>query len=196
MKAPLFFFNTMLPVVPDHGKPDFIKNGPRPAQSKGNVMKTLIAIGSAATLALSLSTPALAKTTYEFTPVSKAFTATGTTMLTKGTINLSCTAKFVGKTTAAGVAEITSATFTGNILCGAVKSTGLPWLGTASSLTKATFAKVSVSASLFGVCGPSNVPVTVAGAGKITFAKVTLTPDCVVNGTITSKPALTIAVVK
>jgi hypothetical protein len=157
-------------------------------------MKTLIALGSAAALAVSLSTPASAA--YMFSPVSKAFTATGTTNLTKGSINLTCTAHFVGKTTAAGVAEITSATFTGNILCGAVKSTGLPWLGTASSLTKASFAKVSVSASLFGVCGPSSVPVTVAGAGKITFAKVTLTPNCVVNGTITSKPALTIVVKK
>jgi len=155
-------------------------------------MKTFIALGAVALLSLSLATPASAVTTYEVSPLNKAFTAVGTTSLTKGSINLTCTAHFTGKTTAAGLVEITKASFTGNVLCGAVKDLDLPWVGTASTATKVTFAKVSVSASLFGTCGPSSVPVTIT-KGAIAFSKVTLTPNCVVNGSgIKTTPVLSI----
>jgi hypothetical protein len=154
-------------------------------------MKTTFTLGIAALAALGFATQASA-TTYSLHPRNATFVGTGSTNLTKGSLVVPCTAKFTGKTDAAGVGHVTAASFTGGTLCAGIRATGLPWTGKAVSATRAVIYNVSVSASIFGTCGPSNVPVTVSKTGVITFNNVTLKPDCKVKGNITTKPAVTI----
>ena len=152
-------------------------------------MKTTLTFGVAALAALSLATQASA---FSLHPRSTSFVGTGKTQLTKGALTVPCTARFTGKTDSLGIGHVTSATFSGSSLCTAIKATGLPWTAKAISATKATIAKVSVSASIFGTCGPSNVTVTDSATGVITFANVTLAPNCVVKGSIATTPHVTI----
>jgi hypothetical protein len=152
-------------------------------------MKTIITFGAAALLSFSLVAEASA---YSLYPRSTNFTGTGKTQLTKGSLTVPCTAKFTGKTTSTGVGYVTSASFTGSTICAGIKSTGLPWPGKAVSATKAYIYNVKVSASIFGTCGPTNVPTTVSSTGLITFSNVTLTPNCVVKGSVQTTPHIVI----
>ena len=152
-------------------------------------MKTLITLGVAALATFSLTTQASA---YSFHPRSTSFVGAGKTQLTKGSLTVPCNARFTGKTDSLGIGHVTSATFSGSTLCTGIKATGLPWTGKAASATRAVIYKVAVSASIFGTCGPSNVPVTVSSTGVITFNNVTLTPNCVVKGSIATTPHITI----
>jgi hypothetical protein len=152
-------------------------------------MKTLITLGVAALATFSLATQASA---YSFHPRSTSFVGSGKTQLTKGSLSVPCTAKFTGRTNSLGVGHVTSAAFSGSSLCTGIKATGLPWTAKATSATRAVVDKVAVTASIFGTCGPSNVPVTVSSTGVITFNNVTLTPNCVVKGSIATSPHITI----
>ncbi|HXU98912.1 MAG TPA: activator of alkane oxidation [Caulobacteraceae bacterium] len=152
-------------------------------------MKTLITLGAAALAAFSITTQASA---YSLHPRSTSFTGSGKTQLTKGSLTVPCTAKFTGHTDSVGVGHVTGAAFSGSSLCTGIKATGLPWTAKAVSATHAVIHNVSVSASIFGTCGPSNVRTAVSSTGLITFSNVTLTPDCVVKGSIQTTPHVTI----
>jgi len=129
---------------------------------------------------------------YSLSPKSTKFTGSGSTTLTKGSLTLTCTAKFVGDTDSKGVGHITAASFTGNVLCGGVKATGLPWTGKATTASGGTILDVEVSASVFGTCGPTTIPVTLGKTGVISFANVTLKPNCAIKGSVATKPVVTI----
>jgi hypothetical protein len=152
-------------------------------------MIKIIKLGAIGVLAFASAGTASA---YSLSPKNASFTGTGTTTLTKGSLTVPCTAKFKGETDAKGIGHITSATFSGNILCGGVKATGLPWLGKASSATGGTITDVSVTASVFGACGPTTIPLTLSKTGVLAFNNVTLKPDCAIKGSIATKPMLTI----
>jgi hypothetical protein len=152
-------------------------------------MKTILTLGAAALLSFGLVAQASA---YSLYPRSTNFTGAGKTQLTKGSLSVPCTAKFTGKTGSTGIGYVTSASFTGSTICAGIKATGLPWVAKATSLTRGLIYRVSVSASIFGTCGPSNVPVTVSSTGLITFSNVTLTPNCVIKGSVQTTPHITI----
>jgi hypothetical protein len=147
-------------------------------------------IASAVALVISAGIAASASAAPSLSPANGTFTGDGSTSLKKGTLTLPCTAHFTGHTTA-GVGTIDTATFSGSGgLCGLVTKTGT-WTATATGAGTANIAGVSVNASLFGTCGPSNVPVTISGAGVINFASVVLAPDCAINGSVATSPAVT-----
>lgn len=131
-----------------------------------------------------------------FSPANGTFTGTGTTSLTKGSLTIPCTANFTGHTTG-GVGVIDTATFSGGGgLCALIHKTGT-WNATATSASgagagTASITGVAVTASLFGTCGPSTVNVTVSATGLITFNNQTLSPNCAINGSVQTSPALTI----
>jgi hypothetical protein len=152
-------------------------------------MKTIGTFGMA--VALGLTSAGMASG-YSLSPKNASFTGVGKTTLTKGSLTVPCTAKFTGKTDAKGIGHITSATFSGNILCGGVKATGLPWIGEATSATGGTIQNVAVTASVFGACGPTTIPLTLSKTGVLAFNNVTLKPNCAIKGSIATKPVLTI----
>jgi hypothetical protein len=152
-------------------------------------MNRFATLGFAALISLGFAAQASA---FSFSPKNKSFSASGKTNLTKGSLSVPCTSTFVGSSDAAGVGHIKSATFSGGLFCSGIKAVGLPWTAKATTATKAVVYRVSVSASVFGTCGPTNVPVSVSKTGVFTFANVILTPNCKVNGTIASKPPVTI----
>ena len=152
-------------------------------------MKAITTLGVAALAAFAFVGQASA---YSLHPRSTSFVGTGKTNLTKGLLTVPCTARFTGKTDSLGVGHITSAVFSGSSVCTGVKATGLPWTGKAVSATRAVIYNVAVSASVFGTCGPSNVPVTISSTGVITFSNVTLKPNCVVKGSVATTPHVTI----
>lgn len=131
-----------------------------------------------------------------FSPANGTFTGTGTTSLKKGSLTIPCTANFTGHTTG-GVGVIDTATFSGGGgLCGLIHKTGT-WNATATSANgsgggTATITGVAVTASLFGTCGPSTVNVSLNNTGLITFDNQTLSPDCAINGSVQTSPALSI----
>ena len=152
-------------------------------------MKTITALGLSALLTVGIAGQASA---FSFSPKNTHFTASGPTSLTKGTLTVPCTANFTGSTDATGLGKVLTASFTGSSICTGIKATGLPWPAKATSATTALISHVAVTASIFGTCGPSNVPTTVSKTGVITFSNVTLTPNCKVKGSITTHPAVTI----
>ena len=152
-------------------------------------MKTITALGLSALLTVGIASQAAA---FSFSPKNTSFTASGSTSLTKGTLTVPCTAHFTGHTSSTGVGSVLTASFSGSSLCTAIKATDLPWPAKATSATTAVVSHVAVTASIFGTCGPSNVPTTVSKTGVITFSNVTLTPNCKVKGSVTTTPPVTI----
>ena len=152
-------------------------------------MRTLTTLAASALIAFGFAASASA---YSFSPKGKSFTGTGTTKLTKGLLSVPCTAHFIGKTDSLGRGYITGASFSGSTSCTAIRPAALPWKASATSATGATVFNAEVTASIFGTCGPSNVKVTVSSTGVIKFANQTLAPNCVVNGSITTTPHVTI----
>jgi hypothetical protein len=146
----------------------------------------LLALAPVAALGLAQSAQA-----YSFSPKSANFTAAGKTNLTKGSLTVPCTARFIGYTDKYGVGYVKAASYSGSSLCTWIKSTGLPWKVKAASATTATVYNVSVSASIFGTCGPSNVPGTVKNSQFI-FNNVILKPNCKINGAVTTTPKVSI----
>jgi hypothetical protein len=146
------------------------------------ILASAIAILASAGLAASASAASL-------TPATGTFTGTGTTNLTKGSLTIPCTANFTGHTTG-GVGTIDTATFSGGGgLCALISKSGT-WTATATGAGTATISGVAVNASLFGTCGPSTVNVTISAGGLITFSSQTLTPNCVINGSVQTSPVV------
>lgn len=154
-------------------------------------MKILTTIAAAAVISLGFAAQASA---YSLSPTSTSFTGSGSTKLTKGLINVPCSAAFTGTTDASGNGSITGATFSGGLVCPGITAVGLPWAASATGAGAATIYGVSVSAGLFGTCGPTNLPVAISGSGVITFSS-SLTPNCAVQTTgsgIATSPAVTV----
>ncbi|MEK6350138.1 MAG: hypothetical protein V4764_21830 [Burkholderia sp.] len=148
-----------------------------------------------------LATPAFAVTVSlangnPMNPNGEPFSASGTTTLSKGAINTSCTATFNGTITSTGIVNITSTTFAGGGLCSLITGSATsmnPWTGQADTATQLTINNAQVSASLLGTCGPSSV-VTVWNntASSLTFNNAVLTPNCTVTGTVATSPAFNV----
>ncbi|ACR31175.1 hypothetical protein [Burkholderia glumae] len=135
-------------------------------------------------------------------PNGEPFSASGATTLKKGTVSTSCTATFNGTITSTGAVTITSATFGGGGLCGLISgsaTSSAPWTGQAVSTTQLAISNVQVNASLLGTCGPSPINATfnnnqsgTTPPSSLTFNNATLSPNCSVNGIITTSPAFNV----
>ncbi|QUD89783.1 activator of alkane oxidation [Phenylobacterium montanum] len=152
-------------------------------------MRVLATIAATALVSFGFAATASA---YSFHPRSTSFTGVGSTKLTKGLLSVPCTAHFTGHTDSLGKGYITAASFSGSSACSAIRAAALPWHALATSLHGATVYNAEVTASIFGTCGPSNVPVTVSSTGVITFSNATLKPNCVVSGNVQTTPHVTI----
>jgi hypothetical protein len=152
-------------------------------------MRVLVTIAAAALVSLGFAATASA---YSFHPRSTTFTGTGSTKLTKGLLSVPCTAHFSGKTDSLGHGFITGASFSGSSACSAIRPAALPWKALATAAHSAVVYNAEVTASIFGTCGPSNVPITVSSTGVITFNNATLKPNCVVSGSVATTPQVTI----
>ena len=148
-------------------------------------MKTIIAI--VAGLSFGIATPAFA---WHLSPESTNFTGKGTTSATKNGITLKCTANFTGNVNSTGIGYVTGGTFTGAIGCSSVTLQNLPWKSTAVSATKVKIANVTFSSPI-GNCGPGTVPTTLK-SGVVRFKGVSLSGGCVVSGSLTTSPTLSI----
>lgn len=150
-------------------------------------MKTIIAIIAGLSFGITGIAPASA---WHLSPESTKFTGSGTTSATKNGVTLKCTAKFTGKVTSTGIGYVTGGTFSGAIGCSSVALKNLPWKSTAVSSTGVHIANVTFSSPI-GDCGPGTVPTTLK-SGVVRFKNVSLSGGCVVNGTITTSPTLSI----
>jgi hypothetical protein len=152
-------------------------------------MRVLATIAATALVTFGFAAAAQA---YSFHPRSTNFVGVGPTKLTKGLLSVPCSARFVGHTDSLGRGWITGATFSGSSACTAIRASHLPWEGLANGLHTAKVYNATVTASIFGTCGPSTVPVTVSSTGVITFSNAVLTPNCSVTGNIQTTPHVTI----
>ncbi|MGU7773437.1 activator protein [Burkholderia sp. MR1-5-21] len=125
-------------------------------------------------------------------PNGEPFSASGITVLSKGTISANCTATFNGTISSTGILNITSTQFTGGGTCGLIAgsaSSSAPWTGQADSATQLTINNAKVTVSLLGTCGPSKVVTTWSDPNSsLTFNNAVLTPDCKVSGTVATSP--------
>lgn len=137
----------------------------------------------------------------ELSPVSVSpaggFSASGKLDMKKGSIPVSCQASFDGQVSEAGVIRVTEVSFGGfNPLCKSIKALGLPWQGQVDNDQQLTVEDMQVKIRvplLGGICGPG--PVTLRwqndGASAI-FEQVSLGPDCFMDGTMLTTPAVDI----
>ncbi|PCE30600.1 activator protein [Burkholderia ubonensis] len=162
-------------------------------------MKIRKVVSAVAALALSsaLAAPAFAVTVTRadgqpMNPNGEPFSASGITGLSKGGINANCTATFNGTITSSGIVTITSTQFTGGGTCGLISgsaSSTSPWTGQADSATQLSVNNAKVNVTLLGTCGPSKVVLAWSDPNSsLTFNNAVLTPDCKVNGTLTTSP--------
>ncbi|WP_323123745.1 hypothetical protein, partial [Burkholderia alba] len=120
-------------------------------------------------------------------PNGEPFTATGATNLNKG-VSAACTATFSGTITASGIVQITTATFAGGNLCGAISAV-TPWNGQADTTTQLSINNAAVNVQLLGSCGPSKIVTAFNGTdSSLTFNNATLSGGCTVNGTVNTSP--------
>jgi hypothetical protein len=159
-----------------------------PTNQGCNVMKTIVAIIAGLSFGIAGITPASA---WHLTPENTSFTGKGSTSATKNGITLKCTANFTGNVDGSGVGYVTGGTFSGALGCSAVTLQNTPWTSTAVSATKVNIANVTFSSPI-GNCGPGTVPTTLK-LGVIRFKSVSLAGGCVVSGTVTTSPKLSIA---
>jgi hypothetical protein len=134
--------------------------------------------------------PALAAS-YALGPGDTAIVVRGPAEVTKGSIRQNCDVIIKGAIDKAGEGRITSADFKGG-MCASIKANGLPWLIKVTGPGAGVIRGVSVKASLFGGCGPADIPVALGKAGEITLAPTSIKPDCSMQGRLTSTPAITV----
>jgi hypothetical protein len=134
------------------------------------------------------SSPAAA---FHFVPVNTAFQASGTVGFVQGMVGYVCTLDAIGKTGARGKAKITKVTLTGNDDCTATKAIHLPWRIKASGPSGAKIKSLGFTGPV-GECGPGPGAIQVDGAGHWSF-DLLLPPTCIVSGSLTTSPAITIA---
>jgi hypothetical protein len=151
-------------------------------------MKTLTALAAVGLVAFGFVNSASA---FSFSPISTKFKATGTTTLMKDGASVSCTVNLKGVVNKKGGAAFNSAVFSGSAACTEAQAAGLPWMLKATGAGVGKIDGVSIASPL-GACGPSNVAITVSGAGVFAFNNAKLTGGCVVTGSYKTKPAITI----
>ncbi len=160
--------------------------------------RKIVSFVVALAFATAAATPALAVTVTRvdgqaLNPNGEPFSATGATNLTKGGVAAACVSTFNGTISSSGIVTVTSAQFSGGGLCGLITSsaTGLnPWTGQADDTTHLSINNAQVNASILGTCGPSKVTTTWNDkASSLAFNNAVLTPNCTINGTLTTSPA-------
>jgi hypothetical protein len=160
--------------------------------------RKIVSFVVALAFATAAATPALAVTVTRadgqpMNPNGEPFSATGATNLTKGGVAAACVSTFNGIITSSGIVTITSAQFSGGGLCGLISGSATsanPWTGQADDTTHLTINNAQVNASILGTCGPSKVTTTWTDAtSALAFNNSVLTPNCTVNGSLTTSPA-------
>ncbi len=152
-------------------------------------MKTLIALTAVGLVSFGFANSAAA---YKLSPPNTAFSATGSATLMKSGVTVTCTSTYRGKTTATGIAHVTSAIFSGaNPACAGISALHLPWTVKATSATQGKFTNVEVTSAL-GTCGPGTVLATDNSTGLVSY-NTTLNPGaCGINGSVQTTPAIVI----
>lgn len=125
------------------------------------------------------------------------FAATGRLAMGKGFVPVSCDTTFTGNVSASGDIVISTVVFSGgNPLCKRISPLGLPWSGHADSDSQFTIhaMQVNVRAPLLGgSCGPVDVAVAWEKENSAAhFKKVTLTPNCTMDGIMVTSPGITV----
>ncbi|MCG8394613.1 MAG: hypothetical protein MI745_16175 [Pseudomonadales bacterium] len=125
------------------------------------------------------------------------FSASGKLDMKKGSIPVSCDTTFDGHVDDRGAIRVTAVSFGGlNPLCKSIKALGLPWQGQVDHPARLTVQDMQVKVRvplLGGVCGPG--PVSLAwrnDQASATFDAVSLGPDCAMDGTMLTTPAVDI----
>ena len=147
-----------------------------------NILASAIALLAAGSLAASASAASLS-------PGNGTFTGTGVVSLKKGSLTLTCVLNLTGHITN-GIGTIDTATFTGSGgLCSLFHKIGT-WTVIAVAPGTAVITGVAITSSLTGTCGPGSVNTTISNTGLFTFANAVLPPDCQINGSVQTSPAV------
>jgi hypothetical protein len=128
---------------------------------------------------------------YALGPGDTAIVVRGPMEVTKGSLKQNCDVTIKAAIDKAGEGRITSADFKGG-MCASIKANDLPWLIKVTGPGAGVIRGVSVKASIFGGCGPADIPVVLGKAGEITLAPTSIKPDCSMQGRLTSTPAITV----
>ncbi|KVT72081.1 activator protein [Burkholderia ubonensis] len=160
-------------------------------------IRKVVSAVAALTLSSTLAAPVFAVTVSRvdgerMDPNGEPFSLSGVVSVTKGTYITNCTVTFNGKITPYGIVTITSTQFTGGGACGLISggaSSTSPWTGQVDSTTTLAINNMRVAVTLLGTCGPNKVVLAWSDTNSsLTFNNAVLTPDCKVNGTLTTSP--------
>jgi hypothetical protein len=166
-----------------------MERSPYPQGKKS--MKSVVLL---AALTLTASADVSAAGAYTLSPRNTNFVAAGTANIVGGTANQNCDVSLSGTINAMGVAMITGVSLSGGApSCGSDHAVGLPWPMTAVAATKARIGNFSIEIGPQSLqCGPNTVTVTIRKKGAIDLNNIQLNGPCRINGSLTTRPRITI----
>ncbi|WP_152680375.1 activator protein [Chromobacterium subtsugae] len=125
------------------------------------------------------------------------FSAVGPATVSKGGVDVDCSAVFSGTVDGAGNILITSAAFKGIPVCRMIKASATasaPWVGRVTAQNQLAIDGVMVNVNtpiLGGQCGPSQIAGTITDSGSDTtigLAAAPLAGGCAISATLTTTP--------
>ena len=154
------------------------------------------------TAALALSLAAASACAVTITPpgpggAAMPFSAVGPAKVGKLGVDLDCKAVFSGTVDGYGNVAITSASFSGGVLCKVIKPTAsvtAPWTGHLDTATQLTLDNVAVNVKspiAGGLCGPTKIVGSVADNGSETVIGLDaaqLSGGCSISATLSTTP--------